>query len=357
MNVETSFSPSPEPPVTPVTAVAASPSTLHKAFIGKDGLRAIWSVILFFLIFAGLMSIAFAIGKIIHPTQQSPKAITELSLKFAFINEGILVIATLLATWILSKIERRGRSYGFAGTDIGKRFVSGLACGMVLISLLVLTLWKGGLLVVERRLIFGPDVLRYGVLWLIAFSLVGVFEESLTRGFLLYTLTRGLTRFYERVFKTTHGMALGFWTAAVILSTIFFLGHTGNPGESPVGLLSVFAAGMFFCLSIWRTGSIWWAIGMHAAWDWGQSYLYGVADSGLMVQHHLLATHPHGTPLLSGGTTGPEGSIFVLAVLVLGSLLILFLLPQGRYYHEPIALEQPPLPVPDQPQPSAIAAV
>lgn len=357
MDSLTPLTPSSEPTAKPVTVVAASPSVLHKIFVGKDGLRAIWSVILFFLVFAALMTVAFFVGKLIHPTQQPPKAISELSLKFAFVNEGILALATLLATWIMSKIERRGRSYGFVSANISKRFVSGLAWGLILISVLVLTLWKGGWLVVERRLLFGPEVFRYGALWLIAFSLVGVFEESLTRGFLLYTLTRGLARFYAWAFKTRHGVTLGFWTAAIFLSTIFFLGHTGNPGESPIGLLAVFAAGMFFCLSIWRTGSIWWAIGMHAAWDWGQSYLYGVADSGLMTQHHLLATHPQGTLMLSGGTTGPEGSILVLAVLALGSLVILFVLPQGTYYQQPIASEQPPLQAVDRPHPAATAAV
>jgi len=85
---------------------------------------------------------------------------------------------------------------------------------------------------------------------------------------------------------------------------------------------------MVFCFSLWRTGSLWWAIGFHASWDWGQSFLYGVADSGLMVQHHFLATHPVGKPLLSGGTTGPEGSIFIIAILVLASLIILLTLPR-----------------------------
>ena len=74
---------------------------------------------------------------------------------------------------------------------------------------------------------------------------------------------------------------------------------------------------------------------MHTAWDWGQSFLFGVADSGIMVQHHLLATHPQGKPLLSGGTTGPEGSILVVGVLAVGSLIVFFTLPRGRYYDPP----------------------
>ena len=50
-----------------------------------------------------------------------------------------------------------------------------------------------------------------------------------------------------------------------------------------------------------------------------------------MVQHHLLATHPVGKPILSGGATGPEGSIFIVAVLALATLIIFFTLPRAHY--------------------------
>jgi len=96
---------------------------------------------------------------------------------------------------------------------------------------------------------------------------------------------------------------------------------------------------MVFCFSLWRTGSLWWAIGLHTSWDWGQSFLYGVPDSGLMVQHRLLATHPVGKPILSGGTTGPEGSIFIIAILFLICLIILFTLPGAHYGQGTKALE------------------
>ena len=38
----------------------------------------------------------------------------------------------------------------------------------------------------------------------------------------------------------------------------------------------------------------------------------GVSDSGMKIEQRLLATHPLGKPFMSGGTVGPEGSIFVL---------------------------------------------
>jgi membrane protease YdiL (CAAX protease family) len=130
---------------------------------------------------------------------------------------------------------------------------------------------------------------------------VGFTEESLLRGYLQQTLTRGL----------------GFWWAALLLSIAFAGIHKTNPGESPIGLLSAVGAGMLFSMGLRYTGSLWWVVGLHTGWDWAQSYLYGVADSGLTTQGHLFATHPVGDPLWSGGLTGPEGSIFIVPLLLL----------------------------------------
>jgi uncharacterized protein len=314
--------------------VPPRPSTVRKIFIGKDGLRAGWSLLIFVGLFAGMIFCVTAIGRRLHLAGPQGGAQFSASPGFLFITEAIPFLGVLLITWIMSKIERRPNAvYGFGDSRLLPHFFAGLGWGVTCLSLLVLTLWKGGLLVIDGRLLFGGDILRYGAIWLLAFLLVGLFEEYLTRGYLQYTLTRGLAGIYERVFKTRHGAALGFWTSAVIFSVLFGLGHGNNPGESPIGLLSAGLVAMVFCLSLWRTGSLWWAIGFHAAWDWAQSFLYGVADSGLMAQHHLLATHPVGKPIFSGGTTGPEGSVFVLAVLGIVTLIIVFTLPRGGYGH------------------------
>ncbi len=314
------------PPAEPIPS--AQPSVVGKIFIGKDGLRAGWSLLIFIALLAVVLIAANFAAHKIHPRNPSAaKNTSEISLKAGFIMESIPLAVVLLVTWIMSKIERRPNSiYGLGGSRKVAHFFAGLAWGVVCLSLLVLSLWKTGLLVVDRRLLFGSDILRYGAMWLFGFLLVGLFEEYFTRGYVQYTLTRGLAGFYRWASKTRNSEAFGFWTSAVILSFVF--GHSKNPGESPIGLLSAGLAAMVFCLSLWRTGSLWWAIGFHAAWDWSQSFLYGVADSGAMVQHHLLATHPVGKPILSGGATGPEGSIFIIAVVGLTSLIILLTLPR-----------------------------
>jgi membrane protease YdiL (CAAX protease family) len=306
-------------------------SKAHPIFIGKDGLRAGWSLLIFIAIVAAFaFSINTVAHKLLHTTDPKPGA--EISPLFGLLVQGGNFLVVLLVTSIMSRIERRPNAvYGFGDSHGLGHFFVGLAWGMICISMLVLTLVKAGLLVIDSRVLFGGDVLRYGAIWFIGFLLLGLSEEYFTRGYVQYTLTRGLAGLYQSVFKTRHSAAFGFWTSAVIFSILFGLGHSHNPGESPIGLLSAGLGGMVFCFSLWRTGSLWWAVGFHASWDWGQSFLYGVADSGLTIQHHLFATHPVGKPILSGGTTGPEGSIFILAILPLIALIIFLTLRRSHY--------------------------
>lgn len=309
-----------------------NPSTLRKIFIGSDGIRAGWRLLIFIALIAALLGGITFLGNLMHLFPKQNAAGSEIPPRFAVFSELLPFLGTVFVTWIMSKIEKRPNSvYGLGGKRPVPKFFAGLAWGVSCLSLLVLTLWATGLLVIDRRLLFGAQAFRYSVIWLMGFLFVGLLEEYLTRGYLLFTLTRGLGGIYWWLFKTGNSKALGFWTAALGLSILFGLGHRNNPGESPIGLLSAGLAGLVFCLSLWRTGSLWWAIGFHTSWDWAQSFLYGVADSGLMVQHHLLATHPLGKPLMSGGSTGPEGSIFVLPTLALISLIIIFTLPRAGY--------------------------
>lgn len=179
-------------------------------------------------------------------------------------------------------------------------------------------------------LLSGAEAVRYGLLWAAGFGLVALFEEFLTRGFLQYTLARGVAGIVRAVAPhSRRARTIGFWVAAAVFSVgIFVAGHIGNTGENLFGLLGVALAGLTFVTVLYRTGSLWWAIGFHATWDWAQSYLYGVRDSGLAVQGHLLGSHPVGNPLLSGGTTGPEGSLLVVPVLLLTIAIIHRTLPR-----------------------------
>jgi hypothetical protein len=134
----------------------------------------------------------------------------------------------------------------------------------------------------------------------------------------------------------------GFWQAAWFTSTLFGFGHTGNNGENWIGIFAAAFIGFVFCVSIWATGSAWWAIGCHAAWDWAETYFYGTADSGFVAPGHLLTTSPAGNPLWSGGTDGPEGSLLIIPIvlLILAWLLVVYRRPNPAAITAPVATEQ-----------------
>jgi membrane protease YdiL (CAAX protease family) len=352
------------PPEQPEVAVSdtAHPAppqrrfTLSYIFFGSDGLRAGWGILLFYVLrLLLLFYCAFPFFKVIFPWISGAASFSRPSRMLAY--EGMGVIAVALATWLMAKIERRPTSvFGLGGTHRLRNFLSGLAWGVAMLSLLVFTLRACGLLVFDARQLFGASALRFGAVWLSGFLLVGLFEETFFRGYLQFTLARGINGMYDwlRSFaahatecsasgcnqtaprasglRTTTQSALGFWTAALLLSFYFGLGHRSNAGESPIGLVAAALIAVVFCLSLWRTGSLWWAIGFHAAWDWAQSFLYGVADSGLIIRGHLFSTHPVGRPIFSGGLTGPEGSLFILPIVGLTAAIIVLTLP--RVHHE-----------------------
>jgi membrane protease YdiL (CAAX protease family) len=273
-------------------------------FFGSDGLRAGWGALLFVVIFLAL-SILVGVGvkTLLHGHLPNPKA--PQSPRWALITELVQMCLVLFATWIMARIEgRRLAVYGYAGRAKLARFLWGGVWGFLALSALVSVLWKTHLLAFDAGRLHGLVVLKYGLVWLLMFVFTGIFEESLLRGYLQYTLTRGM----------------GFWWGALLMSIVFGAIHGSNKGESPVGLFSAGAVGLVFCISLWYTGSLWWAIGFHATWDWAQTFFYGTPDSGMVARGHMMSEHPVGPLLWSGGPTGPEGSLYIVPLLLIMAL-------------------------------------
>lgn len=275
----------------------SKPDLIRKSFIGGQGLRAGWSALIFLAI---VVSLSTAGGMLVgHFFPQSNKQMESPGI--GILSEGVLAVAIFIATWVMAKIEKRPVwSYGLTDSRMARRFFAGLAVGLLSISAMVGALWSSHLLAFDGESLSGAAVWGYAALWAVQTLVVALVEEDLFRGYLLYTLTRGLN----------------FWWAALIMSVLFGAAHGGNPGESPLGLITVILGGLMLCLSLRLTGSLWWAIGMHTAMNWSEAYLYGVTDSGVVPEGRLFASHPLGSSILSGGTTGPEGSVYAVIVLL-----------------------------------------
>ena len=242
----------------------------------------------------------------------------------------------------MSAIERRPFArYGLSLKRGLPDFLTGLLIGLGALSTLIAALWLTHAIEFTGLALQGTSAIVAALKWAAAFLLVGLAEEFATRGYLQFTVARGVAGI-ARAFNqnSRHAHAIGFWVAAGLFSVLLFMaGHLGNHGETPWGIAAVGLAGVTFAFSLYRTGTLWWAIGFHAAWDWAQSCLYGTPDSGLRAQGHLLASHPTGPALLSGGNAGPEGSLLVIPTLLCVILLIYVTLPRRPY---PLTADQSP---------------
>ncbi|WP_206997598.1 CPBP family intramembrane glutamic endopeptidase [Trinickia mobilis] len=293
----------------PAGATSTATSTrrggrLRRIVVGRDGIRGGWLALLFIAIVAG---VAFGLSFAARHVVPRPANFHAVPPGAALLSEGIQVAAAAMATAVLAAIERKSfLAFGLQGVARGLRFASGAVCGFAAISVLVLTLRKAGLLQLNASTLQAGEAWKYAAMWAAVFVMAGLFEESVLRGYLQYTLAR----------------SIGFGWAAILLSVLFGALHGWNPGETPVGLVTAVLAGLVFCLSLWYTGSLWWAIGFHAAWDWGESYFYGTPDSGEISQGSLFTAHPVGNVLLSGGATGPEGSVLIFPVLIVVAALM-----------------------------------
>jgi uncharacterized protein len=286
-------------------AQSVNPSIVRRIFVGKYGIRAGWSIVIFFNLMALLTAAFFFPAKYILEKNGLPFS-EQQPLQICVIDLASF-LGLLGASMIMALIEHKPIiSYGLDGTRRFVKLFYGALSGVIALSVLVYLLKFSGFLVFDGQSVLDWNMIKYAFAWGITFSLVGLYEEYFSRGYMQATLSRGI----------------GFWWSALLLSIAFGCLHIPNEGESLVGIFSAALDGMICCISLWYLKDLWWAIGFHASWDWAESFLWGTANSGRVVQGHLFTVHAQGNVLWSGGATGPEGSILVIPLLLFIALLM-----------------------------------
>ena len=272
---------------------AVQPSYVRTVFWGPEGLRPGWGIAFYFVMFYPLQ---FVITRWVGSLELGAQGLWSMTLA-----EFGLLVAAVIPSLVLARVERR--RWGTFGLPqrgaFGKLFWVGGVWGFASITLLLGTMYGLRVFDLGHLAIHGARILRFALFWGFFFLLVGLFEEFLLRGYSQFTLTR----------------AMGFWPAAALLSCVFGLIHLQNAGEEWMGLLAAAAIGFFFCLTLRRTGNLWFAVGFHMAWDWGETFFYSVPDSGTLFPGHLLKSSFHGPRWLTGGMVGPEGSVLCFVVI------------------------------------------
>ena len=292
-------------------------SASRRIFIGPRGLRAGWRLLIYIAIMFAIASVVGLFLRLFGVGRTAFAGVKQLTPLRLGLLEGALLFYSAAAAWIMGKIE--GRKFGVYGLPADQAlrgdFWVGIVWGFLATSVTLLAIFCLHGVRLSGPTIHGTTIVSAAAAWTLTFLLVGLSEEFSFRGYAQYTLTTGI----------------GFWPSAFVLSALFGLAHRGNSGENIFGESSVVLFGLLFCLFLRRRGNLWWAVGFHMGYDWGQTFFYGVPDSGLLPYHNLFIASFSGPKWLTGGTVGPEASVFTPIVLLIVGLLFSLTYREARY--------------------------
>jgi membrane protease YdiL (CAAX protease family) len=111
--------------------------------------------------------------------------------------------------------------------------------------------------------------------------------------------------------------AFGAWPALALSAALFGALHLANPNATPMAAVAIAVeAGLMLAAFYMLTGRLWMSVGVHAAWNFAQGWIWGAAVSGIPVKEslYLSAPRPGAPEWLSGGAFGPEASVPAMVV-------------------------------------------
>jgi membrane protease YdiL (CAAX protease family) len=288
-------------------------------FVGPNGLRAGWRLLMFLALFGFLFGGFVLIraggpqGFLEQYRNQGNITITPLVMGE---SEAIALLFLCIAALVMGKLEHRKFSeYGLPLRQaLRKDFWIGSLLGLLAISGTLLTMFLLHGFRITGLALHGAAILWWLIAWGAAFLAAGLVEEFLFRGYVQYTLASGI----------------GFWPAAFAISGLFGLGHAFNSNENGVGAVATVMFGLLLCLFLRRTGNLWCAVGFHLGYDWGQMF-YGVPDSGIAPYRNLLSSTLVGPRWLTGGMVGPEASVLTPMALLVVAVIFCRCYRENRY--------------------------
>jgi uncharacterized protein len=294
---------------------------VRSIFLNDRGIRAGWRFAMFLALYLAGAPLIDRLLALVHFPDRN---FTWSSLLLNYLVDFVYLSALV---WTMSRIERRGfGSYGLPLTgNAAMLFSKGMLWGFIPSVIILVPIYLLGGCSIHGLAEHGSALIFYAAAWALAMLALGFAEEFLFRGYALKTLAE----------------AVGFWPAAFFLSFIFGLVHfLFKPNEGWIDPLSVGLYGVFWCLTLHRTGSLWFAVGFHAVSDYTDMIVFAepnTGNAGKAIPGHLLNVQFHGPDWMTGGPRGTEASLFVFVVLA--GLFWLF----DRYYPAtPSAEAEPP---------------
>lgn len=214
----------------------------------------------------------------------------------------LLAVGALVGYYSFVRVVERRPVVELVSRGSSTEALAGAAIGFALFGLVI-----GILFLLDVYSVGHVNVVSVVVPSLMAALMAGVTEELLIRAVAFRILEEWL----------------GSWLALGISAALFGLMHLPNPQATIVSSAAIaLEAGVMLAAAYMVTRRVWLAVGIHAAWNFAQSGIFGVAASGVESTGYLKGAL-HGPTLLSGGAFGPEASIVAVVVCVAAGLVML----------------------------------
>lgn len=275
---------------------------LHRYVIGPDGrLLLFWRAAIFYaaadwalppLLTAPSAAIARAFN-VAPDFNPGNIAISEL---------GTLLIALVLTGAFALYEHRKIGDYGLP-LDRAWRLptLEGAVGGIAIAALVAFgMLALGGMQV--KGLAPGGSPFLFALAWLGANICIGVAEEMFYRGYLLQALWG----------------SIGFWPGAILVALAFTADHYFyKAGENIWDVITLMSLSLLLSYSVLRTGSLWFAVGFHIAFDYMQLFVIGTPNGAQFPVGRLLDARFDGPWWLTGGVLGTEASLLMYPAMAL----------------------------------------
>jgi hypothetical protein len=149
---------------------------------------------------------------------------------------------------------------------------------------------------IQRLANSGRGLLFFALAWLVANMCVRVAEEFWFRSYLQQTLWK----------------SIGFWPSATIIALIFTAEHYFfKTGENIWDVITLVSLSLLMSYSMLRTGTLWFAVGFHIAFDYMQLFVIGTPNGARFPFGRLLDVRFQGPAWLTGGVLGTEASFLM----------------------------------------------
>ena len=268
-------------------------------FLTRHGeFRSGWKIMVFLIGTAGLTT---GVGTVLHLVASGIVLLDAL---------GFLA-TTLFVSWVLVRYVNRKR---FAAIGLWfhprtlREFGIGMLLGFLMMAGIFILLSAAGYAQVTW-LARPPGEIATTVLYsFLFFAVAAAGEEVLFRGYVFQTMAQGITML----------------PAILVMSGIFGIAHAANPNANAFSIANVMLAGIWLSFAYLKTRGLWMPFGLHLAWNFSQTTVFGFPTSGItFADQKLLATTTTGPEWITGGAFGPEGSILATLALIGGTWYIL----------------------------------